>query len=70
MSEIQIVSNPFELMLNPEAVLQAVERSQRLEGLHRRIYRPLDKPLIAKKPGAADTTPEDLQIDLSDDDLD
>lgn len=38
-----LVSNPFALMLDPEAVLRAVEQSQRLPALRRRICRPLDK---------------------------
>lgn len=39
------VSDPFALMMNPEAVLRAVERSERLARLQRRVCRPLDKPL-------------------------
>lgn len=42
------VSNPFALMLNPEAVFSAMERSERLGCLQARICRPLDKPLIPK----------------------
>ena len=38
--------NPFALMLDPQAVIAQIERSQRLEGLHRRVCRPLDKPLL------------------------
>jgi hypothetical protein len=38
--------NPFALMLDPQAVIAQIERSERLEGLHRRVCRPLDKPLI------------------------
>ena len=38
--------NPFSLMMEPESVLQAMERSQSLRGLRRRQLRPLDKPLI------------------------
>lgn len=38
--------NPFSLMMEPEAVLQAMERSQSLRGLRRRTLRPLDRPLI------------------------
>ncbi|MFN6997193.1 MAG: hypothetical protein ACK4PH_23605 [Aquincola tertiaricarbonis] len=41
-------ANPFALMVNPEVVLQAVERSERLARLSSRICRPLDKPLIPK----------------------
>jgi hypothetical protein len=32
--------NPFELMMNPAGVLEAIERSQRLAELHSRVYRP------------------------------
>jgi hypothetical protein len=49
MATPEILSNPFALMMNPAAVLEAVERSGRLERLQRRVCRPLDKPLIAKK---------------------
>lgn len=67
MPQSQIVPNPFELMMNPQAVLQAIAGSERLEGLQRRVYRPLDKPLIAKKT-AADNSAHDRQLDPVDDD--
>ncbi|WP_237219011.1 hypothetical protein [Rhodoferax aquaticus] len=38
--------NPFSLMMEPEVVLQTMERSQQLRGLRRHKLRPLDKPLI------------------------
>ncbi|NCN72164.1 MAG: hypothetical protein GW907_13720, partial [Betaproteobacteria bacterium] len=38
--------NPFSLMMEPERVLQTIERSQQLRGLRRHKLRPLDKPLI------------------------
>ena len=38
--------NPFSLMMEPEVVLETMERSQQLRGLRRRKLRPLDKPLI------------------------
>ena len=38
--------NPFSLMMEPETVLQAVERSSALRSLRRHKLRPLDKPLI------------------------
>lgn len=41
-------ANPFALMVNPDVVLRAVERSERLARLSSRICRPLDKPLIPK----------------------
>lgn len=49
MHEPTPIANPFELMMNPEAVLQALARSDRLERLQRRICRPLDMPVIARK---------------------
>jgi hypothetical protein len=39
------ISNPFSLIVNPQAVLDAVQRSERLHNLQRRIYRPLGQPL-------------------------
>jgi hypothetical protein len=41
-----IALNPFSLMMEPERVLQTMERSQQLRGLRRHKLRPLDKPLI------------------------
>jgi hypothetical protein len=38
--------NPFSLMMEPEVVLKAMQRSQTLRGLRRHQLRPLDKPLI------------------------
>jgi hypothetical protein len=35
--------NPFMLMLNPELVLAAIEKSERLEKLNRHMCRPLDR---------------------------
>ena len=59
----QTLSNPFALLMEPEAVLQAMERSDRLSRLQRRICRPLDKPLI---PHAADEVTEfDLAVDAA-----
>ena len=60
-SETDVVANPFALMLNPAEVFQAIERSDRLERLQRRVCRPLDKPLIARAP--ADFVDYDQAID-------
>ena len=40
------VSNPFALMMEPESVLAAIAASDRLARLRRRIFRPLDRPMI------------------------
>ncbi len=42
------VSDPFALMMDPQSVIQAMERSDRLARLQRRVCRPLDRPLIAR----------------------
>ena len=50
MPSSQEVANPFALMMDPEAVFQAMERSERLGRLQSRICRPLDKPLLPHAP--------------------
>ena len=64
MRETQIQPNPFTMMTDPETILQAVERSDRLNRLQRRVCRPLDRPLIPKVK-AAQLAPYDREIDLS-----
>ncbi len=39
-------ANPFALMLNPEQVISAMERSDQLRHLKLRRLRPLDRPWI------------------------
>jgi len=46
-----IVANPFALMMDPQGVVDAMERSERLARLQRRVCRPLDKPLIPHADG-------------------
>lgn len=46
MKTATLALNPFSLMMEPELVLQTMERSQQLRGLRRHKLRPLDKPLI------------------------
>jgi hypothetical protein len=46
MKNLTIELNPFSLMMEPELVLQTMERSQQLRSLRRHKLRPLDKPLI------------------------
>jgi hypothetical protein len=45
------VVDPFAMLINPQAVLQAIEQSGRLGSLASRVCRPLDKPLIPKRDG-------------------
>ena len=54
MSTLQPIDNPFALLLDPQQVFASIEHSDRLERLHRRVCRPLDKPAPqSKKPAAA-----------------
>lgn len=68
MRHAQTATNPFTMMTDPEAILQAVERSDRLNRLQRRVCRPLDRPLIPKVK-AADLAAYDDEIDLSADEV-
>ena len=61
------LSNPFVMMTDPETILLAVERSERLNRLSRKVYRPLDRPLIPKV-GAKDLAAFDSEIDSAIDD--
>ena len=59
--------NPFSLMMEPELVLQTMERSQQLRGLRRHKLRPLDKPLIPyTKEALAAQAAYDAAIDAED----
>lgn len=40
------VANPFALLMDPESVFRAIEKSERLGRLHSRVCRPLDRPLL------------------------
>lgn len=58
MSQESLVHNPFMMMLNPEVVLAAMERSEKLGRLNSRMCHPLDKPVptasgVASKDGQA-----------------
>jgi len=49
--QLAVLSDPFAMLIHPEAVLNAIEQSGRLGALASRICRPLDKPLIPKLQG-------------------
>lgn len=59
-----LARNPFMLMLSPEAVLAAVERSEKLGRLNRRMCHPLDRP----QPLTADGQPRAVDPDMPRDD--
>lgn len=58
-------ANPFAMLLDPERVAHEVACSERLQRLRGRIYRPLDKPLIAKR----DAMDAAMDAELADFDL-
>lgn len=43
------LADPFAMMISPELVMNAIEHSDRLTRLQRRVYRPLDRPWIPVK---------------------
>lgn len=47
--------NPFMLMIAPEVILAAIEKSERLGQLNRHLCRPLDRPTTTPD-SPADTT--------------
>lgn len=42
-----VPANPFAMLLDPEAALAAIHRSERLARLQSRVCRPLDRPVPA-----------------------
>jgi hypothetical protein len=64
MTQLATVRNPFLLMISPEEVLAAMEKSERLGALNRHLCRPLDRaqPAPGKPAGAAEA---DREIDAA-----
>ncbi|HET9821874.1 MAG TPA: hypothetical protein VFQ16_08610 [Burkholderiaceae bacterium] len=42
-------ANPFGMLTDPESLLNAIEQSERLKGLHSRVCRPLDRPAASRR---------------------
>lgn len=67
------LADPFAMLISPDEVMHAIECSDRLQRLQRRVYRPLDRPWIPMKGSPADFDREidaELEVpDLSDDAL-
>jgi hypothetical protein len=66
MARLHPSTNPFALMMEPEAIFRALESSERLNRLKSRICRPLDQPLIAKTEcnGATEVAEFDRAIEV------
>jgi hypothetical protein len=65
--EQALAANPFALMIDPAAVVMAMEKSDRLSRLHSRICRPLDKIVGApsdEESGEADIVVEGFEIEV------
>jgi hypothetical protein len=66
----RLAANPFALLMDPQSVFRAIENNERLERLHSRVCRPLDKPLLPvvaaeDEPEAAESTRFELdELDL------
>lgn len=61
MQQTEIAANPFALMIAPEAIFAAIERSDRLARLKSTICHPLDKPRPDQMP--VDVNAFDEQIE-------
>ena len=57
--------NPFMLLLHPEIVLAAIEKSERLGQLKRQLCRPLDRVTGAPAEGGAGAADEGEGDDLA-----
>jgi hypothetical protein len=57
MTQTTTEHNPFMLLVQPEVVFAAIEKSERLGRLNRHLCRPLDRPVGGQ--GAAATTSEE-----------
>jgi len=60
MSQPSSERNPFLLMLQPEVVLAAMAKSERLSGLNRHLCRPLDR-VPGTPPGTYAATSDEPQ---------
>jgi hypothetical protein len=68
MSLQAVAANPFMLLVNPEVVFAAVEKSERLNGLNRHMCRPLDRvmPGTPEAASAAAADAAEAADDLAD----
>ncbi len=60
MTQQTSMRNPFMLLLHPEVVLAAVEKSERLGRLNRHLCRPLDHPAPVTSRSAAAIAQDDI----------
>ena len=53
MKQESLVQNPFMMLLSPESVIAAMERSEKLGRLNRRMCHPLDRAAAPGSDGEA-----------------
>ena len=56
-------ANPFDMLVNPQAILNAIEHAESLHNLARKVCRPLDKPAVPKVNEVADVAAFDAVVD-------
>lgn len=61
MKSVAVVSHPFALMMNPDAVIDAMEHSDALRSLKLRRIQPLD--VMPKRKKSADAEAFDKELD-------
>jgi len=66
MSASSHTASPFDMLVNPHAILDAIERSASLEALQRTIWRPLERNIVPKVAPAADARAFDASLDRLD----
>ena len=69
LSTIPNLADPFAMLIAPEQVMHAIECSDRLTRLQRRVYRPLDRPWIPVKATADFDSEIDAELELDIPDL-
>ena len=60
-------THAFDLLINPEAVLRAMQTSSRLRDLRRKVCRPLDKVATGKAPDGSSAPAPHEDDDVGDD---
>jgi hypothetical protein len=58
-------ASPFDMLVNPQAILDAIEHSAGLEALRSTIWRPLERSVVPKV-AAADAQAFDASLDRFD----
>jgi hypothetical protein len=62
-------SDPFALMMDAQSVIHAMEHSEHLARLRRRVCRPLDKPMVVGKPGDAGDSDRAIDSQIESDEV-